>query len=330
MKKLLVTDSHLGISKSSDMYHDIVLQLFKDIQKTCFEQDINEIFHLGDFFHDRRVLNTKTQAVAHEIARLFDNNFIFYIILGNHDCYYKDKLEPNVAELLKQYSTFRIIDKITVIENNIVLCPWGIIPTGFNGEYCFGHFEFTGFKMNNSYLCERGTDVDIIKPCKFKHIYSGHFHTPSNKDNVTYLGSPYQMTFADINSKRGYYIWDNGKLDFIQFHYAPEFKIVETDKLDSAEIATNIVRLVFTEDYGSMKNQQIIDQVLCYNPVRLQVDFSKIKIEGTEDKMEENTDATLLDHDGIIIEYINKTETPSHIKKKTLLSMIDKLRGQNG
>ena len=60
------------------------------------------------------------------------------------------------------------------------------------------------------------------------------------------------------------------------------------------------------------------------------MDFSKIKIEGTEDKMEENTDATLLDHDGIIIEYINKTETPSHIKKKTLLSMIDKLRGQNG
>ena len=330
MKKLLVTDSHLGNYKSSDMYHDIVLQLFKDIKKTCIEKNINEVIHLGDFFHDRKILNTKTQSIAHEIARLFDNDFTFYLILGNHDCYYKDKLEPNVAELLKQYPTFRIIDEITVIEDNIVLCPWGKIPTGYQGEYCFGHFEFTGFKMNNSYLCERGTALDEIKPNKFKHIYSGHFHTPSAKDNVTYLGSPYQMTFADVNSKRGYYIWDDGKLDFIQFYYAPDFKIVETNKLDSAEIATNIVRLVFTEDYGSMKNQQIIDQVLNYNPVRLQVDFSKIKIEGTEDKMQENVDATLLEHDEIIVEYVNKSEVPPRIKKKTLLSMIDKLRGQNG
>jgi DNA repair exonuclease SbcCD nuclease subunit len=235
-----------------------------------------------------------------------------------------------VAELLKQYHTFQIIDEVTpVLNNKIILAPWGQIPTGYRGEYCMGHFEFTGFKMNNTYVCERGTALQEITPNGFKHIYSGHFHTPSAKDNVTYLGSPFQMTFADINSDRGYYIWEDGELEFIKFKYAPEFKVVETSNLDSAQIATNIVRLVFIEDYGSLKNQQIIDQVLGYNPVRLQVDFSRIKIEGTEDKMEENLDSTLLDHDGIIVEYINKTEVPPKIKKKTLLSMIEKLRRKN-
>ena len=151
----------------------------------------------------------------------------------------------------------------------------------------------------------------------------------STKNNVTYLGSPYQLTFADINSDRGYYIWEDGNLEFIKFRYAPEFKIVMTDNLDSGEIATNIVKLVFTKDYGSLKNQKIVDEVLSFNPVRLQVDFSNIKIEGTDEKMEENTDATLLDHDGIIVEYINKTEVPVNIKKKTLLSMIEKLRRED-
>ena len=40
MKILLVSDTHLGYNKSSDMYHDIVLQLFKNIYKTCLERNI--------------------------------------------------------------------------------------------------------------------------------------------------------------------------------------------------------------------------------------------------------------------------------------------------
>ena len=329
MRILLVTDTHLGYNKSSDMYHDITLTLFKEIKEFCLKEKINNIIHLGDFFHDRKVLNTKTQAVAHEIGELF-KDFNFWLILGNHDCYYKDKLHPNVSEFLKNY--FTVIDKVTGVDikgSEIILSPWSLIPRGFRGGYCFGHFEFTGFPMNNSYICERGTALQEIAANDFDHIYSGHFHTPSTKNNVTYLGSPYQLTFADINSDRGYYIWEDGNLEFIKFRYAPEFKIVMTDNLDSGEIATNIVKLVFTKDYGSLKNQKIVDEVLSFNPVRLQVDFSNIKIEGTDEKMEENTDATLLDHDGIIVEYINKTEVPVNIKKKTLLSMIEKLRRED-
>lgn len=328
MKILLLTDNHLGINNSSDMYHDINLELFKEIKQTCIKYNITKICHLGDFFHDKRSLNTKTQSIAHEIAKMFEKDFHFKLILGNHDCYYKEKLNPNVAELLKKYQGFEIIDKPTLWDN-IMLCPWGTVPGRSNAEYCMGHFQFIGFKMNNSYVCEGGLSIEEIAPANFKHIYSGHFHTPSNKNNITYLGSPYQMTFADINSPRGYYIWDNGELEFIQFMKAPVFKIIKSDNINAAEIATNIVRLVFVEDEGSLKNQQIIDSVLDRNPVRLQVDFSQIKMEGTEEKMEESLDATLLDHDGIIIEYINKTELPPKIKKKTLLTMIEKLRRRN-
>ena len=328
MKKLLVCDTHLGVNKSSDMYHEIVLDLFKEIWDVCDRENIQHIIHLGDFFHDRKVLNTKTQAVAHEIAKLFEKDFQFKMILGNHDCYYKEKLNPNVAELLKKYHGFQVIDKPTEFDN-ILLCPWNTMPVETDAEYCMGHFQFKGFRMNNTYVCDNGQDHEVAST-QFKHVYSGHFHTPSNKGNITYLGSPYQITFNDINSPRGYHIWDNGELDFRQYHNAPVFKIIKSDNIDAMEITGNICRLIFVEDEGSMKNQQIIDQVLDRNPIRLQVDFSQIKMEGTEEKMEESLDATLLDHDGIIIEYINKTEIPPKIKKKTLLSMIEKLRRTNG
>jgi len=66
---------------------------------------------------------------------------------------------------------------------------------------------------------------------KFKHVYSGHFHLPSTKGNITYLGSPFQHTFNDVGSIRGYYIFDDGKLEFIEFTNAPKFYIITTNNL---------------------------------------------------------------------------------------------------
>ncbi len=331
MKILLVTDTHLGINKSSELYHNVVFTLFEEIYQTCLKRNIHHIIHLGDFFHNRKELNTKTQAVAHKIAKLFTDELV-YLILGNHDCYYNDTLKPTTAQLFEQYPNWRIIDEPTKILDNIVLCPYNQVPLGYRGEYCMGHFEFAGFKMNNSYICETGSQLEDIKPNDFKHIYSGHFHTPSVKNNITYLGAAYQQTFHDLGNKLGYHIFEDGDLEFIEYTKAPKFKIIKTSEIEhvitKSDIKGNIIKLIYTEDYGTLQNQEMIDSVLEHMPVRLQTDFSNVKIEGSEEKLEES-DASLLDHDEIITEYINKTEVPPHIKKKMLLAMIEKLRRIN-
>ena len=331
MKKLLVTDSHLGINKASDLYHDIVYSLFKEIQQVCIKENIWHIIHLGDFFHDRKVLNTKTQSVAHRIAKLFDQDFLMYLVLGNHDVYYKDSLKPTTAELFNTHPGIKIIDKITQCPNpggdDIWLCPWGLTPKGHEG-YLMGHFEIKGFKMNSTFICEHGqAPDDLKKDNNFKHIYSGHFHTPSSKNNITYLGSPYQQTMHDINSQRGYYIWENGKLDFIEFQRAPQFVLMESGNIDTHAIKNNIVRLVFKEDKGSVENQKIIDEIMSFSPIKLQVDFSQVKLEGVEgDSAEATVEASLLDHTQIINEYIEKSALPEFVNRKMLLTMINKLR----
>ena len=320
-----MTDSHLGISKSSDLYHDVVFNLFSEINDVCLDKNISEIIHLGDFFHDRKVLNTKTQNYAHKIAELFKSTATIWLILGNHDVYYKDRLQPTTAELFNGYPHIRVIDKIQK-HNNIVLCPWGMIPQGYDG-FCMGHFELTGFKMNSSFVCERGQDpANLKKDNNFDHIYSGHFHTPSTQNNITYLGSPYQQTFHDVNSPRGYYIWDNGDMEFIEFKSAPKFMVMQAENVNTKEVKNNIIRLIFNEDHGSVKNQKIIDEIMSFGPIKLQIDFSNVKIQGSEDIREDQVDASLLDHNEIITEYINKTPLPEFVNKKTLETMINKLR----
>lgn len=323
---LLVTDTHLGLYQSSDFYHDIVYKLFEEIRDYCLENDINRVIHLGDFFHEKKALNSKTQFVAHQIADLFETNYVpdLYIIVGNHDIYFKEKLSPTALDVYKNYQSIHVIDEITEIDN-IILVPWGLNPTGFRSGYCFGHFQFIGFKMNNNYECEYGLNSKDRMWNNFDHIYSGHFHTPSSKGKITYLGSAYPQTGHDIDSPRGYHIWEDGKLDFIEFKSAPKFVKIKTDNINKDKIKNNRVKLIFTEDYGLIKNQQIIDDVISLGPHKLQMDFSQAKLEGTDEKII-SINASLLDHPEIIDKYVDKTEVPKHLNKKTIKIMMEKLK----
>lgn len=322
----MVGDTHLGLNKSSDLYHEVTYNLFDDIIKYCLQYNFKYVVHLGDFFHDRKELNTKTQKVAHRIARLFEENkIVLFLITGNHDIYYKDTLEVSTLELFCMYEYITVIDKPTFF-GDVVLAPWGMIPNT-PAKHLFGHYAIMGFPMNNSYGCDKGNSVDEFK--QFGTVYSGHFHIPSNNGNIIYLGSPYGMTFHDVNSeRRGFYAWDEGKLDLIVFDKAPKFHVIETDKIDRSKIKGNIIKLVFKEDYGYLQNQKLIDELQLLGPVRLVTNFEQIQLAGAEDKREEAEEERigLLNHKDIITEYVNKTTFPSNIKPSILLNMIEKLK----
>jgi DNA repair exonuclease SbcCD nuclease subunit len=48
-------------------------------------------------------------------------------------------------------------------------------------------------------------------------VFSGHYHLRQHNKNVYYLGSPYQITFNDCGTKKGFHIFDNttDKLEFV-------------------------------------------------------------------------------------------------------------------
>ena len=53
---------------------------------------------------------------------------------------------------------------------------------------------------------EGGMDASVFS--KFDRVFSGHYHMKSTKDNVTYLGNPYQLYWNDYASKRGFHVFD--------------------------------------------------------------------------------------------------------------------------
>jgi len=334
VKRLIVTDTHLGLYQDSDKWLDIVLQFFKDVVVYCHKNEITEVLHLGDFFDNRRSLNTKTQNTAHRIAKVLGVKGIkTRIIVGNHDCYYKNQIHPTTLELFKKYEHIEVIDEPTVVDG-ILLVPWGGVPSSgdaANASHCFGHFAINGFHMNDSYVCKTGIDAANFKD--FDTVLSGHFHTPSKQGNIIYLGAPYGQTFHDNDGMRGFHAFEDGELDFIEYKKAPVFRKIRSTNLefDNSEefliekIKGNVIRLVYDKDYGTIKNQELQDKVLKYEPFAYSFDFTKIESEG---EVSEEEAAVIENREQLITEYIKSKTFPENIQVPLLTGMFKKIMGE--
>ena len=73
-----------------------------------------------------------------------------------------------------------------------------------------GHLELNGFEAHPGHVMENGMDPKHFS--KFKKVFSGHYHMKSKKDNVTYLGNPYQLYWNDYGCKRGFHVFDTDTL----------------------------------------------------------------------------------------------------------------------
>ena len=142
-----------------------------------------------------------------------------HTIVGNHTAYYKNTNEINAVDLLlKEYDNVKVYSETTsiLIDNlSILLVPWinseneektlSMIKES-RSPVCMGHLELHGFKVNDYVVMEHGSSIDPFS--KFEIVYSGHFHTRSNQDNIYYLGNPYEIYWNDCNDVRGFHLFD--------------------------------------------------------------------------------------------------------------------------
>jgi DNA repair exonuclease SbcCD nuclease subunit len=323
---LLVGDTHLGIYKSADLWHDATILLFKEIIDVCKKRCIDRIIHLGDFFDNRRHLNIKTLSNALKIAELLhEAKLEVFIIIGNHDTFYKDKIHPTSLSVFEEHPNIKIIDEVTVMED-MVMVPWATemkdIP---DARYALGHFEINGFPVVQRFEFYK-SDINITNFSRFEQVFSGHFHIPSHKNNITYLGAPFQFNFGDAGSKRGYYVFEDDKLEFIQYKDAPEFVVVTTDEqIKPEKIRGNIVKLVYKKDYGTSENMKILEQVQIYQPIQLFTDFARMSSNIVSANGDDTENIQLKSTRDILTEYIEKMEKPDHIKIATLRQVISGL-----
>jgi DNA repair exonuclease SbcCD nuclease subunit len=244
-KIFLVGDLHLGIRNSSVEWADIQKEfLLEVLPKTAIENGFNsetDILILeGDIFHSRESINVRIQNDSMEIfenlAKVFKRGV--FIILGNHDVYYKDSNQVNSVRHLKHLAenihVFESPEVLTINgTENWLMLPW-VEDTKTLGNHVADyadmcsrivcHADIKGLKFNRWTKVEHGLEVTALS--QYDRVYSGHIHHRQEQDNILYTGTPYQMDRGDRGNTKGYYIIDakhNYRETFIENQVSPNY-----------------------------------------------------------------------------------------------------------
>lgn len=319
---LFLADPHIGIHKSNENFYNTMISLFEEIVDVCSLRGIDKIAVLGDFFENRRVISQKSMATAQKVIKIC-RDIRLILIRGNHDTYYQDSADPNWLTSLGNHDNVTTVEHEPLFLGDYCFVPWGYDVTKIQWDkYLFGHFAISTFLMNDGFACPNGSKPSDYS--KFKHVFSGHFHWPSSRNNITYVGSPFQHNFGDCGSPRGYYILDGENVTFTEFTSAPKFYKINTDAFDSEkqQIPGNFIKLIFDKDYGTAKNTKFVEEAERLSPLSIVVDTSKLSkySEIQTDELVHFDDA-----EEMFIDFLNRQDIPEHLNKELLVKITHKL-----
>jgi DNA repair exonuclease SbcCD nuclease subunit len=274
MKIAIINDTHFGARADSQIFLDYFLEFFEE-QFIPYLKDnkINRVLHLGDFMDRRKFVNFQTLNQTRErlLEVLYKENIEVDCLLGNHDTYFRNTNDINSLQELfgNRYINFRVHENPAELEFDgytIAMIPWinkenkedtfKFLQNSSANMVC-GHFELNGYQVMPGMRFEGGMDDDILK--KFELVLSGHFHTKQIGEHVQYLGTQYQITFADLNQKKGFHVFDTESrtLDFIE----------------------NTKRMFYALTYDD-KDTSLTDELLHMDPTQYENSYIKVYVKN--------------------------------------------------
>ena len=301
------------------------------------------ILHLGDVFDRRKYSNYQSLALAKEM--FFDpaRDFKIHMLVGNHDAYFKNSNHINSVSLTcKEYDNITVYQDIPeVIEiegHHILLVPWiapAHRPAALNliskakADIVMGHLEINGSEMVPGLYCDHGLDRDMFK--RYERVFSGHYHTQQDDGHIRYLGAPYEITWNDYNTAKGFHIYDTATREF-EFYQNPHrmFKKIfyddsQTDVLnmDLTEYQNTYVKIFVVNKTDFYTFDRFVDK--CYNEgdfyeLKIVEDFSDLDPNSIADEALEEVEDTLT----LLEKYVDEIDSQSLDKKKLnrLLKML--------
>jgi hypothetical protein len=159
-------------------------------------------------------------------------------------------------------------------------------------------------------------------------VFSGHFHKKQTVNNITYLGTPSDMTYADVGEQKGFHIFDTETLDlefipnpkkiFHKFYYDDVKNDYDFSEYDFSELKDCYVKLVVLSKKDHAKYETMIDMLT-------DVEVYKLDIVETVDenlKTGGGVDMSLSTVE-IISNYIDSSESTPHPEElKKLIGML--------
>ena len=338
MKVAIITDQHFGCRKNSKVFHDYFLKFYNDVFFPTIEKEgITTVIDMGDTFDSRKGIDFA--ALAWSKVNYFDRleklGCTVHTIVGNHTAYYKNTNEVNAIDLLlREYDNIHIYSEATEIKVdklNILLVPWinnenekstlKLIEKT-NCPVTMGHLELKGFRIHRGYVMESGTDCNLFN--KFERVYSGHYHTRSNQDNIYYLGNPYEIYWNDLEDTRGFHIFDTDTLEHIpvnnpyRIFYTIYYSDHDYQTFDTRELEGKIVKLIVRKKTNPKKFEKFVDKLYNSNVHELKI-IENFVIQESEDFEAFESEDTL----SILNRYIEEAEI--NLDKSRVQKMIQEI-----
>lgn len=164
-KTLVITDLHIGLKKANQSRLSIIVKVFKNFLKTIKEEDIKNVICCGDVFHSRIALDLQALNVGIKLLSALAEKCECWLILGNHDLYYKNSTSIHSSNVFRHVKNVHIVEETTEVELNgqkALFVPWLGSFEGIEKEtydLMFGHFDINGQYLIASYIEEHTSNI---------------------------------------------------------------------------------------------------------------------------------------------------------------------------
>lgn len=325
MKLIILGDLHLGARGGSEFFSSYFNRFFTDtLYPYMDENGIKTILQLGDLFDNRTSLTFKPYFDSKSIwfDEIERRGIDFVTLLGNHDSHYRNTLKINSPELLLSgYKNIHIVsdpEEFTFDGMKIDVIPWicaenrdrihQFLSREDHASILLGHLELQGFPMSIGDV--KLPECNIPRELEFySMVLTGHFHTRSQKGNILYTGTPYEITWSDYGDPKGFHVLDTStnKLEFVRNPESVHVKIIYDSGFGESipETANKIVKLVVVNRGESATFERDLSRIRITNPYDLQVIENPTYF---SDLIDESLDVT--DTSTIIRNYVDSLDIP--------------------
>jgi hypothetical protein len=216
-KVACLTDIHFGLRNGSRIHNqdceDFVIWFCEEARKENCETCI----FLGDWHHNRSTTDVSTMNyTVSNLERLSKNFDQVFLIMGNHDEFYKDKREIHSLEFARLFPNIVVVNQ-TITDKDVTIMPWLVgdewqTVSKIKSRYVFGHFELPSFYMNAMIQMPDHGQLQSTHFVNQEYVFSGHFHKRQTGRNITYIGNCFPHNYADAgDDDRGMMILEWGK-----------------------------------------------------------------------------------------------------------------------
>ena len=229
-KVICFTDIHHGYKGNSKVFNEDCVDFISWMCSVAKEKNIKTCMCLGDWHDNRNAINVSTlNYTLQNLRKLSDSFDDVYIIIGNHDLFYREKREIHSLPMGSEFQNIHMINDITTM-GDVTLVPWMVGEEwkkieNLTSKYIFGHFEIPGFKLNAQIEMPDQGEINKGHFKNTEYAFSGHFHKRQRDGNVHYIGNPFGHNFSDVwDFDRGCMVLEHGgKPEFINWADGPKY-----------------------------------------------------------------------------------------------------------